>query len=153
VTAAVDGGSARRPTASAWDDDRGSVTAWLLLVPLLVLLLGGLTLDLWAALTARARVAAVADDAAAAGASAIDEAVLRGTGAVVLDPDAARARALEAAAAHPDAGLLTGVAADATPSQVTVTADATFEFLLLRLVGATTAPVSVTARAAPIVLD
>ena len=38
--------------------DRGSVTVWLMVVPVLLLLLGGITLDLWSAASVRARPAA-----------------------------------------------------------------------------------------------
>lgn len=136
-------------------DQRGSVTIWLLVVPVLLLVLGGITLDLWAALSARGRIAAIADEAAVAGAGALDPSAGRDAAAqaIALDPDAAVARALAAVDAHPGAADVTGRRATATPQLVSVTVDGTFDFLLLRLVGADTAPISVTGHAAPVPLD
>jgi Flp pilus assembly protein TadG len=133
--------------------DRGSVTAWMMLVPLLVAVLGGFSLDLWAALGTRGRVAAIADEAAAAGATALDVAGIRAAGEVQIDPAAAHARAAAAVDGHPDAGLLTGREVVATPDRVAVTVTARHEFLLLRLVGATAAAVEVTGHARPVVLE
>ena len=72
-----------------------------LVVPVLLLLLGGVSLDLWAAASVRARLAAVADDAATAGATALDDGALR-AGEVRLDPsmDFARTQGAEIGRAH-----------------------------------------------------
>jgi uncharacterized membrane protein len=75
--------------------DRGSITIWLLGLSVLLLLFGGLSIDFWRALALQRELAAVADSAAVAAASGIDEARYRETGEVTLDP--ARARALGAA--------------------------------------------------------
>ncbi len=132
--------------------ESGSVTVWMVLTPLLVLLLGGMSLDLWAALSARGRIAAIADDAAIAGATAVAVTELRddlGDQAPVLDPHHAQARALAAVDAHPQSGLVTGRSVSASPDIVTVTVEGQYQFLLLRMVGATTAPISVTGSARP----
>jgi uncharacterized membrane protein len=72
--------------------DRGSITIWMLGLSVLLLLFGGLSIDFWRALALQRELAAVADSAAIAAASGIDEAWYRETGEVTLDP--ARARAL-----------------------------------------------------------
>jgi Flp pilus assembly protein TadG len=134
--------------------ERGSVTAWLLVLPLLLLLLGGIGLDLWAALAERGRIAAIADDAAAAGATAIDPGSVQAAEQVIaLDPALAVERALVAVDTHPGARAVTSRHATASDAIVSVTVEGELAFLLLRLVGADTAPISVTGHASPVVLD
>ncbi len=72
--------------------DRGSITIWMLGLSVLLLLFGGLSIDFWRALALQRELAAVADSAAIAAASGIDEELYRSTGQVVLDQ--ARAEAL-----------------------------------------------------------
>lgn len=77
--------------------DGGSVTVWLMVVPLLVMLVGGMTVDLWAAWSARGRIASIADEAVIAGASAVSVGAGRARGQqVALDPIEAQQRALVA---------------------------------------------------------
>lgn len=132
-------------------DERGSVTVWLMILPILVMLVGGMTVDLWTALSARGRIAAIADEAAAAGATAVSVDSGRAqTQQVTLDPAEAQLRALVAVDTHPGVIDVTGRSALASPTMVEVTVTSTFDFLFLRLVGATSTPISVTARAAPL---
>ncbi|MGI9016316.1 MAG: pilus assembly protein TadG-related protein [Euzebya sp.] len=129
-------------------DQRGSITAWLMVVPLLVLLLGGLSVDLWAALAARGRIAAIADEAAAAGATALSEDDSRAVDQQVrLDPAEAQRRALEAVDTHPAIADVTARSATASAELVSVTVEGVSDFLFLRLVGATTVPIRVTGHA------
>lgn len=76
--------------------DRGSVTVWMLGLSMLLLVFGGLALDYWRALALQRELAAVADSAAIAAASGIDEEHYRETGEVVLEP--VRSRGLAEAA-------------------------------------------------------
>ncbi len=76
------------------DSERGSVTIWMLGLSVLLLLFGGLALDFWRGLALQRELAAVADSAAIAAASGIDEEHYRSTGVVLLDPTRARALAL-----------------------------------------------------------
>lgn len=76
--------------------DRGSITLWMLGLSVLILLFGGLALDYWRGLALQRELAAVADSAALAAASGIDEEVYRASGELVLD--AARSQGLAAAA-------------------------------------------------------
>ena len=73
--------------------DRGSVTIWMLGLSVLLLLFGGLAVDFWRALALQRELAAVADSAAVAAASGIDEEHYRLTGEVVLESDRVRALA------------------------------------------------------------
>lgn len=124
------------------------------MVPVLIAVLGGFSLDLWTAIGTRGRIAAIADQAAAAGATAIAEPVARGDAqAIILDPVMARDRALAAVDGHPDVALVQGRSAAATPELVSVTVEGRHDFLLLRLIGATSTPVVVTGHAAPLALE
>ena len=69
--------------------DRGSVTLWMLGLSLLLLLFGGLVIDFWRALALQRELAAIADSAAVAAASGIDEEHYRSMGEVLIDPSRA----------------------------------------------------------------
>ena len=73
--------------------ESGTITLWLLGLCLMLFLLGGISLDLWRAFSERRSLAATADAAAVAGASALDEAAYRNSGAVRLVPVDAQRRA------------------------------------------------------------
>ncbi len=80
--------------------ERGSVTIWMLGLSVLLLLFGGLALDFWRGLALQRELAAVADSAAIAAASGIDEEYYRATGEVILDATRSRALALTSVAAQ-----------------------------------------------------
>jgi uncharacterized membrane protein len=71
------------------------MTMWMLGLTLLLLAFGGLAIDYWRGLALQRELAAVADSAAIAGASGIDEVRYRQTGEVVLDPNRATALAMQ----------------------------------------------------------
>jgi hypothetical protein len=134
--------------------ERGSVTLWVLGLSLAMLMLGGIALDLWRGLAVRREVAAVADAAAVAAASGIDEAAWRSFGVLRIHPEPASEEAHRLVALHPFAGALTGppvvvVAPDG--SWVSVTVEGRVEWSLLRLVapGETGARVRATGIAEP----
>src|SRR5262249_61898940 len=81
---------------------------------LMLLLLGGISLALWRAFSERRSLAAAADAAAVAGASALDEAAYRGSGAVRLVPADARRRALASLADQLDRRALRDTRVEAT---------------------------------------
>ncbi|WP_370324657.1 hypothetical protein [Euzebya sp.] len=136
-----------RPARAA---DDGSAVVWLLVVPLLVLVLAAISLDLWGALSARGRIAAIADEAAAAGATALSpEASRAARQQVALDPDEATRRALEAVDTHPEVARVIQRSAAATPDVVRVTVEGRYDLLLLRLVGQDAVAVTVTGHATP----
>ena len=80
--------------------ERGSVTIWMLGLSVLLLLFGGLALDFWRGVALQRELAAVADSAAIAAASGIDEEYYRATGEVILDATRSRALALTSVAAQ-----------------------------------------------------
>lgn len=83
--------------------ERGSVTIWILALSMVLMVLGGLSIDLWRVLAERRLLAATADAAAVAAVSAIDLSLYRDPAAVPtavdqsvrLDPVLAEQRALE----------------------------------------------------------
>lgn len=112
----------------------GFLTIWLLGLCFLLLALGGVSLDLWHVFAARQELAGIADAAALAGASGLDQAAARG-GTVVLDqPDAERLAALSVAA-QPDRSALVSWRLSVSPDgqEVTVVADGRASLTLLRL--------------------
>lgn len=130
--------------------ERGSVALWMLGLCVVVLFVGGLSLDLWRAFSERRALAGAVDAAAAAGASALDTAVLRTTGGVVLDPAAAEALAGANLAVQTDLGALTAVDIAATPAAITVSAAGTVDLTLTRvLLDAAPLTIRVTATAEP----
>jgi len=139
----------RAPREVTAEEDRGSVTLWLLGLSIAVLFLGGLSLDLWRAFNERRLVAGVVDAAAIAGASGLDETWLRSTGQVRLDPAAAEGRALANLAGHSTA-VTTAVTVAADGSSITVTGSREVPLTLLGVLlpdqGPLTFEVSATSR-------
>lgn len=134
------------------EDDRGSVTIWVLGLAMLLLVFGGLALDYWRALALQRDLAAVADSAAIAAASGIDEEIYRETGDVVLEPGRSRGLA-EAAVNWQDVEVLT-VDVVVAPGTVTVTLTGEVELGLLGVFVDQSEPLTVraTASAAPILV-
>jgi uncharacterized membrane protein len=95
----------------------------------LLLVFGGLALDYWRALALQRELAAVADSAAIAAASGIDEEVYRATGEVVLEE--IRARGLAESAVEWQGVELLDLAVDVDPTSVSVTLTGEVELGLL----------------------
>jgi len=87
-------------------DDRGSAPIWFLGLALSVLMVGALSAELWRVLGERQDLAALADSAAIAAASAIDLEVYRSMGELRLDPSEATDRALAVLTASSGGGRL-----------------------------------------------
>jgi len=137
-------------TSSPLSDERGSVALWLLGLCVMLLFVGGLSLDLWRAFTERRALAVAVDAAAVAGASGIDVDAFRATGAVVLDPAEAEALAAANLAAQSGLDALTGVTVSALPAAITVEATGAVELTLTRmLLDAEPLPIRVAATAEP----
>lgn len=100
-------------------DERGSVTIWMLGLSLLLLLFGGLGLDFWRGLEAQRELSAVADSAAIAAGSGIDEEHYRATGEVLLERSRVRSLALASVDVQ-DADVLS-VSVDLSPDSTSVT--------------------------------
>lgn len=132
-------------------DERGSMTVWAMGMSLLLFAVGFLALDLWSGFAARQEAAAIADSAAIAGATALDESAWR-NGVTALAPTAAEARALAAATTHPAwTGNMT-VSATATTGGVRVSVSRSIPFrFIAALVPGRTADVTVSGYAEPTV--
>ncbi len=127
----------------------GTVTLWLLGLCLMLFALGGISLDLWRGFSARRSLADAADAAALAGASAIDEAQYRASGAVVLVPALAESRARADLAGQLDRAALRSVSVRADDEAVTVVVHGEVGFTLLGILQPGAFDVRVTATATP----
>src|SRR5688572_26471509 len=99
----------------------------------MLLFVGGLSLDLWRVFSERRALAGIVDAAAIAGASGIDEEDFRLTGEIRLDPKRAEELAIANLAAQEDDRSLVGAAVNATPEEVTVQAEGSVQFTLLKV--------------------
>lgn len=126
------GPSSRERRASATREG-GTITIWVLGLCLMLFLLGGISLDLWRAFSERRALAAAADAAAIAGASALDEPAYRASGEVRLVPADAQRRALQSLAGQVDRRALrdSRVRPDAQTVYVEVTGSVDFSLLNL----------------------
>ena len=114
-------------------NERGSITLWILGLTVMVLFLGGISLDLWRAFEVREDLAAMADSAANAGASFIDGATYRETGVLELDEGAAITAANTNLDAQQDSGRITNRQIDPAGPVLTVTLEGKVNFTLLRI--------------------
>ena len=128
--------------------ERGSITIWMLGLSLLILVFGGLALDYWRALAQQRELASIADSAAIAAASGIDETVYRASGAIVLDPHRSMSLANDAVAWQGVDLLSTTV--DVTAGSVTVTLVGEVELGLLGVFVDQSEPLTVRAQATAI---
>ena len=131
------------------NQERGTTTFWLLGLCLMLFALGGISVDLWRSFSARRALAAGADAAALAGASAIDEDQYRSTGTLVLLPALAERRARSSLSSQLDTAALRAVDVDATERSVTVVVRGNVTFSLLGLLARGDFDVEVSATAAP----
>ena len=114
-------------------NERGSITLWTLGLTVMVLFLGGISLDLWRAFEVREDLAAMADSAANAGASQVDAVTFRDTGVLVLDGPAAAAAANANLDAQQDTAKILDRTIDASGAVLTVTVEGEVNFTLLRI--------------------
>jgi Flp pilus assembly protein TadG len=114
--------------------ERGTITMWTLGLCVMLFLLGGISLDLWRAFSERRSLAATADAAAVAGASALDEAAYRSSGLVRLMPADAERRARASLAEQLDRRAFRDARVVATESDVSVTVGGAADFSLLQIV-------------------
>lgn len=132
-------------------DERGSVTLWMLGLGLMLLTLGGLSLDLWRLVGERRELATMADAAAVAAANGVDIAYFRETGLVRLDPSRASDLALDSLARQPvgdDIALgADWLAIEPDGVSVVITVRRTVELTLLRLAGGSAVDIGASGRA------
>lgn len=113
--------------------ESGTITIWILGLCLMLFLLGGISLDLWRAFSERRALAAAADAAAIAGASALDEAAYRQSGTVRLVPADAERRAARSLTDQMDRRALRDSRVRATEELVVVEVTGNVDFSLLQL--------------------
>ena len=122
---------------------------WVLAVTMLVIVpLGGVSMDLWRVFAAHRSMAAVADNAAQAGANGIDVDRAR-AGVIILDPGRAETIAGQVLAASPPRvpGAVSQVVA--SPARVVVRVSGRVRTPLLALVGVASIDVAVSAVGEP----
>jgi Flp pilus assembly protein TadG len=124
----------RRPPDIGGPRESGTITLWMLGLCLMLFLLGGISLDLWRAFSERRSLAATADAAAVAGASALDEAAYRNSGAVRLVAADAQRRARASLVDQLDRRALRDARVEATEDAVMITVGGSVDFSLLQIV-------------------
>ncbi|MEV7393938.1 pilus assembly protein TadG-related protein [Streptomyces sp. NPDC091215] len=126
-------------------DDDGQVTPFVVILAVAIVMFAGLIVDGGLTLAAKVRAIGEAQEAARAGAQALDLSVYRNTGTLRLIPDQARARAQTYLASTHDTGtvILTG-------DTVTVTVTAHQHTQLLGLLGLDSLTVTATGSAHPV---
>jgi len=129
--------------------ERGTITLWLLGCCVMLLVLGGLGVDLGRGFSERRALSAAADAAALAGAGAIDEAEYRATGRLLLVPALAETRARDDLARQFDTRALRGFRVFADREHVEVVVDGDVDLSLLRLLAQEPMRVQVHATAVP----
>jgi len=129
------------------------VTIWLLGLAVMLLFIGGLSLDLWRAFTERQALANAVDAAAIAGASGIDELRFRASGTLALSPSRAEQLAWDNLRAQSVGHRLSAARVDATPARVEVVASTTVDFTLLRVLLPRERPFTVTAHAVSVPVE
>jgi Flp pilus assembly protein TadG len=118
----VRSGRARRRLNQRRLNQRGdAIAVWCLGLALLLLPLGGVSLDVWHAISAQRHLQALAEDAAAAGASGLDTTKFRTTGKAVLDPSLATELAETNLATQSDLPTLNGEQITVSPDDSTIT--------------------------------
>ncbi len=108
------------PVRSPGCRQSGQITLLGIGVVVLLLFVGGVSLDLWRVFSERRALAEVADAAAAAGANGVDTAAYRLDGTLQLDQSLATRLALDNVATQTDVGSLTAVQVDASVEVVVV---------------------------------
>ena len=131
----------------AKDRERGSVTLWVLGLCVMMLFMGGISLDLWRAFSERRALASAVDAAAVAGASGIDTDRYRSNGDVQLDRALSESLAWDALRKEGDTRSLIDATVDTTTRDVTVTAVGRVDFMLLRIFLSHEEPFTVTVHA------
>lgn len=132
-------------------NERGSAALWMLGLGMSLLLVGGISVDLWLLLGERRELAAVVDAAAIAASSAVDEVEWRAHGDLRLDAGEAERRSLAVIERHlgadgvvfPAGWLVVGPDA----RTVTITLERPADLTLLRLTGVGATTVRASARA------
>lgn len=131
-------------------DEGGTITLWMLGLSIVLLFLGGLSIDLWRAFTERRDLASAVDAAAAAGTSALDESAFREDSTVALDLPQAFAQACRHLldTTSPLEGCA-GIRVSRDLVEVTASRDVPFALVKVLLPNEPPLRIAVTARAQP----
>lgn len=119
--------------------EKGSITLWMVGLVMVVFAVGGIAVDLWRGLAAHRHVASVADAAAVAAGSGIDEETWRADGRLILEPARVGERVAAAVAAQsgePGFGYEVITASDGSEATVTTWTDVDLTLLALFTDGA-----------------
>lgn len=129
-------GDQRRRPGRAPSESGEAIVVWCLLLALLLLPLGGLSVDLWHGIAVQRELQSAAEDAASAGASGINVNEYRQSGCVVLDPSSALELASANLASQAGLGPLVSANIEVAPngSEITVVLRKDVHLTLLRLV-------------------
>lgn len=126
----------RSGASRAGQSDAGFLTLWMVGLCILLLGLGGVSLDLWRVFSQRQALVGLTDAAAVAGASGIDQGAAR-TGVIRLDPALATNMAEASIAGQPDRGSLVNsslsIVVSPDGSEITVSAEGRTSLTLLSL--------------------
>jgi Flp pilus assembly protein TadG len=102
-------------------DERGdAMVLWCLLLALMLLPLGGLSIDLWHGIAVQRALQSAAEDAATAGASGISVSQYRDTGCLRLDPGVAVSLAQGNLDSQTDLGPLAGADISVAPGGLSI---------------------------------
>lgn len=127
------------------ESERGTVTIWMLGLSMLLMVFAGIGLDFWRGLAVQRELASIADAAAVAAASGIDEEHYRMTGEILLEEERARSLAL---ASIDRQGLdLASVDVDVTGIAVTVVVEDAVHLGLLGVLVDESEPLTVSGSA------
>lgn len=140
-------------TGPARDDRGDAMVVWCLLLAIMLLPLGGLSIDLWHGIAVQRQLQAAAEDAATAGASGIDVARYRQDGCVALDQPEAVSLAQANLSAQQGLGPLSAVSIEvgAARQDISVSLSRQVRLTLLTLVeGGRPLVVSATATSGPL---
>lgn len=131
-------------------DDSGQITIWVLGMVLVVSLVGWIGIGAWSAFGERRELSAAADQAAQAGATALDLTAARTDNARQLNPPEAEARAWDSLAQQ-DLGDITDVSVTATEQRIVITIESEISTGLLGVFANDNQPfrISVTAIGTP----
>lgn len=131
-------------------DEGGWLTLWVLGLCVMVLFLGGISLDLWRAFSERRALAAAADAGARAGASMLDLELYRETGRLALVPEVAERAACALVMSQTDRHSLVSCAASADADRVEVVIVGSVDLTLTKVLRPSEPiAIRVTAAAAP----
>ena len=123
--------------------DRGSITLLMIGSTMIVMFVGWLAFTMWNGSNERRQLAAAADQAAQAGATALDPVAFRASGARQLDPSTAEQRALDNLAGQGIDDMLTDYSVNATAEQIVVVLEGQVDIGLLRIFDVDSGPIEV----------